>query len=185
LPARPPQEFRRYRRALLIIYLVLVSGIGVLLLASAAWGIWYVPSAPAGQAVIDPHNVADLLTCNQQLTQLAVDLQNKLCTVEEMADNDLPGYERSWADFISDWEQKWRDLGGRCRFDEHGSGYGVDFDHMALVHSDLWNLHLAYGDLARTFIENDADQASRIHRALEAARSDLEGRTPGSDAPNR
>jgi hypothetical protein len=172
-----PQEFRRYRQALLIVYLLVGTVAAGLIISSVAAELFFRRSRQS-----PPPSPAGLLQCNLHVEELllnlgtkAADLMKGAVTTQEM---DLGG---KWEEFSKEWQARWKSVNDECQFDKLAdTGLGPGYDRMAWVHRNLRATLLNYRELMKRFNDSQADEIAEMRRALDRSRAllDKQATTP-------
>jgi hypothetical protein len=116
-----------------------------------------------------------LLDCQADVESLFDDLNRKLFDLQALgARYDIAEAEQ-WEAFSKNWQQRRREVGARCRFDElRGHGLGAPYDHLAVVYDELEEAQRAYAVLLYNYIDHHASRVDDIRHALEQSRKAFE-----------
>jgi hypothetical protein len=177
LPAEGATEFRPYRRAInAFVAAVAVGGI-LYLLASIAVSVFSKRQVPLKERPINAQNIDDVLKCQADVEQLFKDLNDETFGLQGLVGKKDTDLAQQWEDFSKTWQDKWSEVGQRCRFVEmRDRGLGADFDRLAWAHEDLEDMKLKFAALLRNYIDEQVPHIESIRRSLETSRRGLEAR---------
>lgn len=172
-----PQEFRRYRQALVIVYLLVGTLSAGLLISSVVADLFLRRNRQAPTP-----SPAGLLQCNARVEALLVHLGT---TAADLMKGAVTENEKDlgarWEEFAKEWQRRWNTVNDECLFDERAdTGLGPGYDRMAWVHRNLRTMLLKYRELMKRFTDNQADEIAEMRHALERSRAllDKQGGTP-------
>ena len=174
------QEFRKYRQALLTIYVVALGLGSLLILVSVAVELFGRRNEPA--TVGTP---ADLLHCNQDVSALLESLGREVSTLQvEAFVGDARDLGARWEEFTREWQKQWDVAEARCLFNSRADkGLGPAFDRMAWVHRQLPRLKLEYRESMKRFENEQAREIASMRAALAKSRELLEERAGDTSPP--
>ena len=126
---------------------------------------------------INAENIDDVLNCQDRVEQLFKDLNDETFGLQGLVGKKDTDLAQQWEDFSKTWQDKWSEVGQRCRFVEmRDRGLGADFDRLAWAHEDLEDMKLKYAALLRNYIDEQVPHIESIRRSLETSRRGLEAR---------
>ncbi len=171
LPPSADPEFRSYRFTLgAIVFGLTTIGVGWLA-ASVGVTLFVRPPLPPGAITFSGRadDVSALERCLGEVRSLVDDLVVRQAPARGSAT------ATDWQELGDLWNQRWRDVGAQCRFEElHDQGLGEAFDHMAWVHTELPEVHRAYVALLRSYFSRQQPRVEEFRQALETSRRTLE-----------
>jgi hypothetical protein len=176
---------------LVAVYVTAAATCLLLLVASVASHLFFrrpVVELPQSSIVVDNPDPRELLECNhlvlEQLSILSTQT-NELFARPLMGEH--AGLARDWKHFSTKWRDQWDVIDARCRFSELAeTTMGEAYDRMAHVHQALPAMRLKYNSLLATFDREQADELSKMRRALEDSRQIIARKvdsTPHNAAP--
>jgi hypothetical protein len=162
-----PAEFRRYRQALLVAYVVL-GGLAILLIAASVIADLFFTGKE--RARLPAPSAVDPLRCNHDVRELLEALGGKAAELElDAVKGDGKNLGARWEAFAERWEAEWRAVGARCAFDDGPaeSARGPAFERVAWVHRNLIELARKYRGMMARFDEEQAREIARMREALD------------------
>jgi len=172
-------EFRKYRRALTAVYLVIAVAGFALIAGSVFKELLFRRSAVelsvSAISAEDP-DPRELLECHRQVLDLLTKLGHETCELLALppsgSRSELPA---RWEEFSRTWHDEWDEANARCRFSELAdTNLGVAYDRLAQVHSDLQTMRHKYQSLVVRFDDEQAAELARMRRALDLSRTAFE-----------
>lgn len=203
-------EFRRHRQVLAALYLSAAAAGFILLSTSVVRQLFFRAATvqlPKSSIVGDNPGPRELLECHhlvlEQLTQLSTktsDLFERPLRGASSGDasdrqtlNRSPleqsaAWKSDWKNFSTQWRDQWDLIDARCRFSELAeTKLGVAYDQMAQVHEALPAMRLKYNRLLADFDKEQADELSKMRRALSDSRNSITRQLdarPGATLPH-
>jgi hypothetical protein len=179
LDSKRSNEFRRYRQALTVIYLVTAVAGFTLLCASVVKELFFRRPAvelPASALSVDNPDPTVLLDCNGRVLGLLNQLGAQACELLTRAPSgDRSELSSSWEEFSRAWRDEWDVVDARCRFSELAdTRMGRAYDRLAQVHDDLRPMWLKYQSLLVRFDDEQAAELASMRRALDLSRAAFE-----------
>lgn len=180
-----PGEYRRYRRFVSWFILTFVSLGCAYLLTSVAVTIYRRRNAvPSGAPVGESATAADLLSCQEELTDVAHGLERHLDNFHLVSHYDADEAQR-WASDRRFWLGQWKAADERCHFAATRSGkFTKEWEQLAVIHAELRETEASYSKELLRFGKDQAPRLDRIRERLDRVGAKLGN--PGSstnDAP--
>jgi hypothetical protein len=186
-PDRAGQEFRPYRRFVSLLALGIIFVGSSYLLISVGVTIYRQRHAVAsGTPVSAPMSVADLRSCQQELTDVAQSLQKHL----EKSHYLMGGYDQveaqRWSGEGTYWRNQWKVLGARCHLDRPApAGAPKVLDEMVGAYRDLEETAVLYTKELLRFGREQGPRLDRVRIRIDriGKRLERQGARPGDENP--
>jgi hypothetical protein len=182
-PDAPPSpgEYRRYRRFVSWFILTFVSLGCAYLLTSVAVTIYRRRNAvPSGASVGESATAADLLSCQEELTDVAHGLERHLDNFHLVSHYDADEAQR-WASDRRFWLGQWKAADERCHFAATRPGkFTKEWEQLAVIHAELRETEASYSKELLRFGQDQAPRLDRIRERLDRVGAKLGN--PGSSA---
>lgn len=175
-----PGEYRRYRRFVSWFILTFVSLGCTYLLISVGVTIYRRRNAvPSGASVGAVASAADLLSCQEELNDVAHGLERHLDNFHLVSHYDADEAQR-WASDRRFWLGQWKAADERCHFAATRPGrFTKEWEQLAVIHAELRETEASY---SKELLRFGKDQAPRLDRIRE--RLDRVGAKLGNDGSN-
>jgi hypothetical protein len=163
------QEFRRYRRLVSWVALVIIFvGSGHLLVSVGVTIYRQRHAVPTGTPISAAMTREELRGCWQELVDVSLALQKHL----EKSHYLLSGYDQQetqrWADEGAIWRNRWKALGERCRLGQPGrAGRPRQLEALSAAYLELAETEAIY---TRELLRFGREQAPRLDRVRERIR---------------
>ncbi|HET6612563.1 MAG TPA: hypothetical protein VFG83_11255 [Kofleriaceae bacterium] len=172
-------EFRRYRQALTVVYLLTVVLGASLLGASVVKQLFF--RSPPDVALRGPilsakrPAISHLLRCNRDVRALLTRLGDEASNLLRVPQSGgRPEIASAWETFSRAWLRDYDEVDARCRFSElSGDALGIAYERMAEAHAALPAMRLKYQSLLVQFDEEQAAELSEMRHALERSHAAL------------
>jgi hypothetical protein len=176
-----PGEYRRYRRFVSWFILTFVSLGCAYLLTSVAVTIYRRRNAvPSGASVGESATAADLLSCQEELTDVAHGLERHLDNFHLVSHYDADEAQR-WASDRRFWLGQWKAADERCHFAATRPGkFTKEWEQLAVIHAELRETEASYSKELLRFGQDQAPRLDRIRERLDRVGAKLGN--PGSSA---
>lgn len=176
-----PGEYRRYRRFVSWFILTFVSLGCAYLLTSVAVTIYRRRNAvPSGAPVGESATAADLLGCQEELTDVAHGLERHLENFHLVAHYEADEAQR-WESDRRFWLGQWKAADERCHFAATRPGkFTKEWEQLAVIHAELRETEASYSKELLRFGKDQAPRLDRIRERLDRVGAKLGN--PGSSA---